>query len=228
MLAALREALAGAAADPAVRVVVMRRHRQGFLRRARPARDAQKAAARLLPVACSPSATASCAIRTLPQPVIARVQGVATAGVASWWPPCDLAVAAETARLASRASTSACSAQPRRCPLSRNVGPKRAFEMLFTGEFIDAATARERELVESRRGRRPARRRDRGATASISPSPPPCGGGQGVVLPPAGDGHRRAYQLAVQAMAANVMDADGAGGVEAFLEKRTPRWAAGE
>src|SRR3984893_2693866 len=86
-------------------------------------------------------------IQALPQPVIARVHGVATAAGCQLVAMCDLAVAADDARFAvSGVNVGLFCATPS-VALSRNVGRKAAFEMLVTGEFIDAPTAVQRGLI---------------------------------------------------------------------------------
>src|ERR1700720_2785541 len=86
-------------------------------------------------------------IQTLPQPVIARVQGIATAAGCQLVATCDLAIAADDARFAVSGVNIGLFCATPSVPLSRNVGRKAAFEMLVTGEFIDAATAMQRGLV---------------------------------------------------------------------------------
>src|SRR5690606_17718967 len=86
-------------------------------------------------------------IQRLPQPVIARVQGVATAAGCQLVAMCDLAVAADTARFAVSGVNLGLFCSTPSVALSRNVPRKQAFEMLVTGEFIDAATALQRGLV---------------------------------------------------------------------------------
>src|SRR5690606_17464073 len=86
-------------------------------------------------------------IQRLPQPVIARVQGIATAAGCQLVAMCDLAVAADSARFAVSGVNLGLFCSTPSVALSRNVPRKQAFEMLVTGEFIDAATALERGLV---------------------------------------------------------------------------------
>src|ERR1700692_1973679 len=86
-------------------------------------------------------------IQTLPQPVIARVHGVATAAGCQLVAMCDLAIAADEARFAVSGVNIGLFCATPSVPLSRNVGRKAAFEMLGTGEFIDAASAVQRGLV---------------------------------------------------------------------------------
>jgi enoyl-CoA hydratase/carnithine racemase len=86
-------------------------------------------------------------IRHLPQPVIARVQGVATAAGCQLVAMCDLAIASSDARFAVSGINLGLFCSTPSVALSRNVSQKVALEMLLTGEFIDAATACERGLV---------------------------------------------------------------------------------
>src|SRR5436190_19090518 len=87
------------------------------------------------------------AMQALPQPVIARVHGIATAAGCQMVAACDLAVASSEARFATSGINYGLFCATPGVPVSRNVSRKRAFEMLFTGEFIDAHTARDWGLV---------------------------------------------------------------------------------
>ena len=87
-------------------------------------------------------------IRRLPQPVIARVHGIATAAGCQLVAACDLAVAAADARFATSGINFGLFCATPGVPVSRNVSQKRAFEMLMTGGFIDAPTALAWGLVD--------------------------------------------------------------------------------
>jgi enoyl-CoA hydratase/carnithine racemase len=86
-------------------------------------------------------------IHRVPQPVIAKVHGIATAAGCQLVASCDLAVAAETARFATPGVRIGLFCSTPMVPVSRAVGRKRALELLLTGEAIDAATARDWGLV---------------------------------------------------------------------------------
>src|SRR5579862_9246617 len=86
-------------------------------------------------------------IRSLPVPVIARVQGIATAAGCQLVGTCDLAIAADTAKFAVSGINVGLFCSTPAVALSRNVSTKRAFELLVTGRFIDAPTAREFGLI---------------------------------------------------------------------------------
>jgi enoyl-CoA hydratase/carnithine racemase len=147
MIAALRDALGGVAGDATVRVVVIAAEGKAFcaghdLGELGP--DADEAALRSLFAACG---ELMLAIQRQPQPVIARVQGVATAAGCQLVSMCDLAVASADARFAVSGINVGLFCSTPAVGLSRNVAQKPAMEMLLTGEFIDAARAREIGLV---------------------------------------------------------------------------------
>src|SRR4029077_12639499 len=87
------------------------------------------------------------AIQRIPQPAIAKVHGIATAAGCQLVAACDLAVAADDARFATSGINFGLFCATPGVAVSRNISRKRAFEMLFTGEFIDAETARDWGLV---------------------------------------------------------------------------------
>ena len=86
-------------------------------------------------------------INQLPQPVIARVQGIATAAGCQLVAQCDLAIAADTARFAVSGINVGLFCSTPAVPLSRNMHRKQAMQMLLTGDFIDADTAKQFGLV---------------------------------------------------------------------------------
>ena len=164
-------------------------------------------------------------IQTLPQPVIARVQGVATAAGCQLVAMCDLAVAAEDARFAVSGVNIGLFCATPSVPLSRNVGRKAAFEMLVTGEFIDAATAMQRGLVN----RCVAADRldaeiDRLTAAIVAKPPSVIAAGKALFYRQLELGLAPAFEIAGQAMACNMIDDIAQEGVAAFIEKRTPSW----
>lgn len=167
-------------------------------------------------------------IQTLPQPVIARVQGVATAAGCQLVATCDLAIAAEDARFAvSGVNVGLFCATPS-VALSRNMSRKGAFEMLVTGEFIDAPAAVQRGLLNRCV---PAGRLDQEIhtlAASIVAKPPSAiAAGKALFYRQIELGVQGAYQLAGQSMACGMMDGVAQEGVLAFIEKRAPAWDRG-
>lgn len=168
-------------------------------------------------------------IQRMPQPVIARVHGIATAAGCQLVAMCDLAVAASDARFAVSGVNFGLFCATPSVPLTRNVSRKAAFEMLVTGDFIDASTARERGLVN--RVAAPDQLDDatRALAASICEKPRAAiAAGKGMFYRQLETGMEAAYQLAGDTMACNMMDDAALEGTQAFIEKRAPRWRDGE
>jgi enoyl-CoA hydratase/carnithine racemase len=161
----------------------------------------------------------------LPQPVVARVHGIATAAGCQLVAMCDLAVASETARFAVSGVNVGLFCSTPSVALVRNVGRKQAFEMLVTGEFIDAHTARERGLVNRVV---PAEVLDdevaRLCAAIVAKSPVAVRLGKRAFYQQLERGLAGAYQLASAVMADNMMAEDAREGIDAFIEKRPPTW----
>ncbi len=146
-IAALKAALDGLASDADVRVIVLAAEGKAFcaghdLGEMGPEAGVEEL--RALFAACSELMVA---IQRQPQPVIARVQGIATAAGCQLVAMCDLAVASSAARFAVSGINLGLFCSTPAVALSRNVAQKPALEMLLTGEFIDAETARARGLV---------------------------------------------------------------------------------
>jgi enoyl-CoA hydratase/carnithine racemase len=228
MLAALQAALDSLAADTSVRVVVLSGAGKAFCAghdlkqmKAHPNRDYY----RRLFDDCS---RLMLRIQTLPQPVIARVQGIATAAGCQLVAMCDLAVAADTARFAVSGINVGLFCATPSVALSRNIGRKAAFEMLTTGEFIDAATAAQHGLINRCV---PVDRLDREVdrlTTAIAAKPAAVvAAGKALFYRQLELGVAPAYQIAGEAMACNMIGDFAQEGVAAFLEKRPPNWRAG-
>ena len=165
------------------------------------------------------------AIQRLPQPVIARVHGIATAAGCQLVAMCDLAIASDAARFAVSGINLGLFCSTPSVALSRNVGRKRAFEMLMTGEFIDARTACEIGLVNHVVAAAQLDEAVRALAGRIATQPPAAvRAGKALFYRQLEMGIEGAYQLAGQTMACNMMDADTVEGVQAFLEKREPGW----
>jgi len=164
-------------------------------------------------------------IQRLPQPVIARVQGVATAAGCQLVAMCDLAVAADTARFAVSGVNLGLFCATPSVPLSRNLSRKAALEMLLTGDFIDAAQAKQQGLVNRVV---PLDALDaelaRLATSICAKPVEAVSAGKGLFYRQLEMGIEAAYQLAGQTMACNMMDESALEGVQAFIDKRPPDW----
>jgi enoyl-CoA hydratase/carnithine racemase len=164
-------------------------------------------------------------IQHMPQPVIARVQGIATAAGCQLVAMCDLAVASEAARFAVSGVNYGLFCSTPSVGLTRNVPRKQAMEMLLTGEFIDAQTACERGLVNRVV---PSERLDQEISSlvdSILAKPAVAiAMGKQLFYRQMEMGIAAAYQLAGETMACNMMDEAALEGVQAFIEKRAPAW----
>lgn len=164
-------------------------------------------------------------IQDLPQPVIARVHGIATAAGCQLVAACDLAVASTEARFATSGINFGLFCATPGVPVSRNVSRKRAFEMLFTGDFVDAHTALAWGLVNRVV---PDDRLDDEIgvlAASIKDKPPAvCAAGKKLFYRQLESKLGNAYQIASVAITENMLGEDAAEGVGAFIEKRKPAW----
>jgi enoyl-CoA hydratase/carnithine racemase len=165
-------------------------------------------------------------LRRLPIPVIARVHGVATAAGCQLVAQCDLAVASTEARFAVSGVNLGLFCSTPAVPLSRNVPAKQAFEMLVTGEFIDAAQALTRGLVNRIAPPAQLDAEVERLLASILAKPRVAIAlGKELFYRQAELGIEAAYAAAGQTMACNMMEAAALEGVQAFIDKRAPRWA---
>lgn len=164
-------------------------------------------------------------LQNLPVPVIARVQGIATAAGCQLVAQCDLAVAANTARFGVNGIDVGLFCATPSVPLSRNVGAKQAMEMLLTGEFLDANQALQQGLVN--RVTTPENldaQVEQLVQALLSKPREAVRMGKALFYKQREMGIEAAYQLAGQTMACNMAHAVAQEGVQAFIEKRKPQW----
>ena len=164
-------------------------------------------------------------LHTIPQPVIAKVHGVATAAGCQLVAACDLAIAASDARFATPGVNIGLFCSTPMVPISRTIGRKRVLEMLFTGELIDAATAAEWGLVN----RVVPPHQLEAAVVELGEriaqaSPSVLALGKRAFYEQEGMDERAAYDLARAVMVDNAQLGDAQEGMHAFLEKRKPQW----
>jgi len=161
----------------------------------------------------------------LPQPVIARVHGIAAAAGCQLTSMCDLAVAADDARFALPGVNIGLFCSTPAVGVARNINRKRSMEMLLTGDMIDATTAREWGLVNRVA---PAGEMDaeiRKFTDAIkAKSPAAVALGKEVFYRQLDMDLPAAYALTAQTMTCNMMLDDAAEGIDAFIAKRAPQW----
>ena len=164
-------------------------------------------------------------LRRLPIPVIARVHGIATAAGCQLVAQCDLAVASREARFAVSGVNLGLFCSSPSVPLSRNVPLKQAFEMLVTGDFIDAAEARARGLVNRVVAPEALDAEVESLVTVILRKPRAAIAlGKELFYRQSELGIVAAYDAANRTMACNMMDEAALEGVQAFIEKRPPRW----
>lgn len=225
MLAALAERLAALATDETVRAVILAAAGKAFCAghdlkemRAEPSLDYYEQ----LFADCT---EVMLAIQRLPVPVIARVHGIATAAGCQLVAMCDLAVASRAARFAVSGINVGLFCSTPGVALSRNVPRKAAFEMLVTGDFVDAEQARELGLV-NRVADPEALDDDIDALVSRIVAKPRAAlaVGKALFYRQIETGIAAAYDDAGATMAANMMDPCALEGVQAFIEKRPPNW----
>jgi enoyl-CoA hydratase/carnithine racemase len=163
-------------------------------------------------------------LHALPQPVIARVQGVATAAGCQLVAACDLAVAADTASFATPGVRIGLFCSTPMVPLTRAIGRKRALQLLLTGEAIDAATALDWGLVNQVV---PASELDAAVETLVSQivrfSPRVIGLGKHAFYDQLERAEADAYGVVQPVMAANAAAPEAQDGIAAFLAKRSAR-----
>ncbi|MGH7911050.1 MAG: enoyl-CoA hydratase [Candidatus Dormibacteraceae bacterium] len=164
-------------------------------------------------------------IQRLPQPVVAAVQGVATAAGCQLVATCDLALASESATFATPGVKIGLFCSTPMVAVSRAIGRKRALYMLLSGRPIDARTAAAWGLVNDVV---PAGELDRAAlemaTQIAAASPLTLAIGKRAFYEQIDVTQPEAYRLMSQTMAENAMACDAQEGMSAFLEKREPTW----
>jgi len=169
------------------------------------------------------------AVQRLPVPVVARVHGVATAAGCQLVAMCDLAVASSTAKFAVSGVKLGLFCSAPGVALSRNVLRKAAFEMLVTGDFISAEEAKEHGLINRVAEPEQLDAEVEKLVASIIAKPRVAVAmGKELFYRQAELGITAAYEAAGETMACNMMDEAALEGVQAFLEKRLPRWKQDE
>lgn len=225
MLAALRRDFDVIAKDESVRVVVLAAEGKAFCAghdlkemRAKPSLDYYE---RLF-AQCSEMMLS---VQRLPVPVIARVQGIATAAGCQLVAMCDLAVASRTAKFAVSGVNLGLFCSAPGVALSRNVLRKAAFEMLVTGEFISAEEAKVRGLIN--RVAEPEQLHaeiEKLVVSIISKPRVAVAMGKELFYHQIELDIADAYEAAAQSMACNMMNEAALEGVQAFIDKRPPRW----
>jgi enoyl-CoA hydratase/carnithine racemase len=225
LLDALQGALDAIAADPVVRVVVIAGAGPNFCAghdlKEMLANSNEAFIGGLFRKCCDMMLT----LAGIPQPVIARVHGVATAAGCQLVAACDLAVAAADARFATSGINFGLFCATPSVPVSRNISRKQAFEMVFTGEFIDAPTALSWGLI-NRVADGPALDAEVLRLAQVLMEKPPevVAAGKAFFYAQLEQTMATAYRVAAAHITDNMLGDAAQEGVAAFTEKRAPRW----
>ena len=225
MLAALKTALDALSKDDSVKVVILAGAGKAFCAghdlkemRAAPSEDYYQG----LFKQCS---DVMLGIQRLPQVVIAQVEGVATAAGCQLVAMCDLAVAADSAKFAVSGVNLGLFCSTPSVALSRNINRKQAMYMLVTGEFISSEQARDWGLINEVVPQASVAQATEELADKILKKPKPALRlGKRLFYEQVETNIARAYDLAGQTMACNMMDETALEGVQAFIEKRPPNW----
>ncbi len=230
LIAALQAEIDRASDDPAIRVVVIAATGKVFsaghdlkeMTAHRSDADRGRAFFEKTMAAC---ATLMQAIVRCPKPVIAEVDGVATAAGCQLVASCDLAIVTDHATFATPGVNIGLFCSTPMVALTRNVSRKQAMEMLLTGEKIDAATARDFGLVNRVVPREYLHQVVMKYAQTIaSKSPLTLKIGKEAFYAQAEMGLAEAYDYAARAMVENMMARDAEEGIGAFIAKREPKW----
>ena len=225
LMSELQAALEDIAADPRVRVVILAGAGKAFCAghdlkemRSNPSKAFQKA----LFQQCS---KLMLALVRMPQPVIARVHGIATAAGCQLVSMCDLAVASDNSRFAVSGVNLGLFCSTPSVGLARNVGRKQAMEMLLTGDFIGAQAALAQGLLNRVVPLAQLDEEIAKLTGSIlAKTPVAIKAGKQMFYRQLEMGLDEAYELASETMACNMMAEDAQEGIDAFVAKREPQW----
>ena len=228
MLTALQTELDAIGSDPSVRVVVLAARGKAFcaghdLKEMNS--HSEKAYFDTLFQKCG---RMMMTINTIPQPVIAKIQGIATAAGCQLVAACDLAVAGETARFATSGIRYGLFCSTPAVAVSRKMSRKHAMELLLTGDFIDAKTAEQYGLINRVV---PASELGKAvqdlAESIITKSAVAVSMGKEMFYKQVEMNMEEAYTYAAEVMARNMMADDAQEGFTAFIEKRQPVWNHG-
>ncbi|MCC4245774.1 enoyl-CoA hydratase [Stappia indica] len=230
MMAGLQDALDAAGEDAAVRVILLRAEGNVFcaghdLKEMTAARSHSDRGRVYFTEVMNRCARLMQTIVTHPKPVIAEVDGMATAAGLQLVASCDLAIASDRARFCTPGVNIGLFCSTPMVALSRNVSRKQAMEMLLTGEIIDASTAREFGLVNRVvPADYLAQVTAKYAETIASKSPLTLKIGKEAFYAQAEMSLADAYRHCAQVMVENMLARDAEEGIGAFIEKRTPEW----
>ncbi|WP_298863008.1 enoyl-CoA hydratase [uncultured Sulfitobacter sp.] len=230
MLAALQETLDSLADDPDCRVITLSGEGKAFcaghdLRQMQAMRQNEDAGAAAFADLFARCTDVMMRIQSMPQPVIAQVHGIATAAGCQLVATCDMAVAAQGTRFGVNGVNIGLFCSTPMVALTRNIAPKKAFEMLTTGDFINAERAEEFGLI-NRVVTSDALEAETAALADQIASKLGAAVkiGKRAFYDQLAMGTAAAYAHTGAVMVENLSNADTNEGMQAFIEKRPPGW----
>ncbi|MCD1266117.1 enoyl-CoA hydratase [Shinella sp. AETb1-6] len=227
---ALAEALDAVAADDAIRVVVLASTGKVFsaghdLKEMTMHRADDDGGRAFFEKTMRMAADIMLKIAALPQPVVAEIDGLATAAGCQLVASCDLAICTDTATFCTPGVNIGLFCSTPMVAVTRAAHPKQAMEMLLTGETIDASTAKDFGLVNRIVPQQYLRQVvDKYAAVIASKSPQALRIGKAAIRAQAGLPVADAYDVAVATMVENMLADDAKEGIGAFLDKRMPEW----
>ena len=231
MLAALKATLTDIAATPSLRVVILSAEGRAFcaghdLKEMQAKRDAPDKGAAAIHDLFTRCAEVMQLIQSMPQPVIAQVQGLATAAGCQLVATCDLALASDEARFGVNGVNIGLFCSTPMVALTRAIPRKAAFEMLTTGRFVSADTARKMGLINRTVPALDLAVETRSLADTIAGKlASAVRHGKRAFYAQAQMSTADAYAYTGEVMTANMLDRDTDEGITAFLEKRPPDWS---
>ena len=231
LMAALQAEFDALSVDPHVRVVILRAEGRAFcaghnLREMQTARTQPDGGREYYNTLFSQCSRLMTSITRLPHPVIAQVHALATAAGCQLVASCDMAVAADHARFGVNGVNIGLFCSTPMVALTRNIARKHAFEMLTTGEFIDAHRAERLGLVNRVVPAEKLAGETRGLAEAVAAKLASAVRiGKRAFYDQAEMTLDGAYAYTGRVMAENMLHRDTAEGVQAFLEKRSPNWS---
>lgn len=226
LMTAIEDALAAIAADTSVRVVILAANGKAFSAGHDLKEISEKSSREETDALFQQCSRMMMAFTTLPQPVIARVHGIATAAGCQLVATCDLAVASSEAAFATSGISVGLFCATPGVALSRNVPRKKAMEMLLTGDFIDAAMAEEFGLVNDVVAPDDLDEAVNALAQRIAGhSPSAITMGKSLFYKQLEGGLASAYDSAVDTIVRNMAEGEARQGIEAFVNKQPmPKW----
>jgi enoyl-CoA hydratase/carnithine racemase len=224
-LDALHAALDGIAQSATARVVVIAGNGKAFCAGHDLKEMGQDRTAETIAALFSHCSAMMLKLQALPQPVIAEIDGIATAAGCQLVAACDLAICTEESRFATSGIKYGLFCSTPMVALARNVPQKPAMEMLLTGDFIDAAEAHRLGLVNHVVGKAALSEATQALCARLLDKPKDVlAMGKRAFYRQRGMPDAEAYRYTTEVIVENAVGDAFAEGLEAFVEKRQPRW----